>query len=186
MGFGGGRAIQGWEPSPGTSSSCQLTALAGGSTHLRSVGCSPHLGSPVSEFLGVLPEGLAQLLVGGLEVAGQRLGRVPERGQAQLPLQPLLGTALGRAGMRREGRVCSAGLDRQRRGLQEGEEVMAIPSHPSSGLGSIAHFWSVSPHHRSRRAQPRRRSTSRPGRPFPGRGGRSPQRCHWNISGCWR
>lgn len=112
VGSGGVRVVQGWEPSPGATSSCQLTALASASAHLGSVGCYPHPGSPIRKFPGILPEGLAELLVGGLEVLGQRLGRVPQGSQAQLPLQPLVGTALGRAGMRREGRVRTAGFDR--------------------------------------------------------------------------
>lgn len=171
MGFGGVKVIQGWEPSPGTTSSCQLTALAGATTHPGSAGCPPHPGSPIRKFPGILLEGLAELLVGGLQVAGQGLGRVPQGGQAQLPLQPLMRAALGRAGMRREGRVCAAGFDRQRRGLHEGEEVRAASSHPSSSLRCITHFWSVSPWLRSRRGQPRQCSTSQPGRRFPGRGG---------------
>lgn len=132
MGFGGVKAVQGWEPSPGITSRCQLTAPADAITHPGSAGCyPPHPGSPIGEFPGILPEGLAELPVGGLEVPGQRLGRVPQGGQAQLPLQPLVGAALSRAGMRREWRVRAAGFDRQGRGLREGKEVTAAPAPPS-------------------------------------------------------
>lgn len=97
----------------GALSRCHLKLSAHGTGQCQgSVGCYPHPGSPIRKFPGILPEGLAELLVGGLEVLGQRLGRVPQGSQAQLPLQPLVGTALGRAGMRREGRVRTAGFDR--------------------------------------------------------------------------
>lgn len=61
--------------------------------------CHPHPGRPVGKVLGVLLEGLAELLVGGLDVAGQLLGRVPQCSQAQLLLQSLMGTAAGSAGV---------------------------------------------------------------------------------------
>lgn len=130
MGFGGVKVIQGWEPSPGTTSGCQPVAPAGASTQL---------GSPISKFPGIPLEGLAELPVGGLQVAGQRLGLVAQGGQAQLSLQALVGAALGRAGMRREGRVRAAGFGRQRRGLQEGQEVTASPPHP------VPRFWGLIP-----------------------------------------
>lgn len=60
----------------------------------------------------------------------------------------------------------------------------AIAHYPF--LRSVGCFWSGSPQHRSRRGRPRRRSRSRPGRRFPGRGGRFPGRCRWNISGWWK
>lgn len=114
--------------------SCQLMALAGASAQLGSVGCCPHPGSPVRKFPGILAEGLAELLVGGLEVLGQGPGRVAQGSQAQLSLQPLVGTARRRAGMRREGRVRPAGFHRQRRGLREEQEVMATPPQPRFGV----------------------------------------------------
>lgn len=93
-------------------------------------GASTQPGSPVGEFPGLQAEGVAELAVGGLQEAGQGLGRVPQGRQAQLALQPLLAAALRRAGVRREGRVRPAGLLRQRRGLREGgQEVMATPCH---------------------------------------------------------
>jgi len=72
--------------------------------------CYPQPSLPVCKVLGVLLEGLAELFVGGLEVAGQLLGWVPQGSQAQLLLQPLLGAAASRVGVVWEGRALLAGF----------------------------------------------------------------------------